>query len=119
MRMNISVPDDLAAQVRELKLPISTICQNALSEAVKLGADVDKDARLGALIAALVAEAATRRVELEGQMLVELITAIFTDQKIGLSAKQLETLWAVTPGHLREITWKTAASGFEHPEAGK
>jgi hypothetical protein len=30
MRMNISVPDDLAAAVRELDLPISAICQAAL-----------------------------------------------------------------------------------------
>jgi hypothetical protein len=35
MRMNISVPDELAAQVRELDLPISTICQHALREAAR------------------------------------------------------------------------------------
>ncbi len=36
MRMNISVPDDLATAVRELELPISAICQHALrSEVVK------------------------------------------------------------------------------------
>jgi hypothetical protein len=34
MRMNISVPDELAAQVRELELPISAICQNALRDEV-------------------------------------------------------------------------------------
>lgn len=34
MRMNISVPDDLAEQVRALDLPISGICQRALGEAV-------------------------------------------------------------------------------------
>ncbi len=38
MRMNISVPDDLGAAVRELKLPISAICRNALR------AEVDKPA---------------------------------------------------------------------------
>lgn len=34
MRMNISVPDQLAEQVRELELPISSICQNALRDEV-------------------------------------------------------------------------------------
>ena len=34
MRMNISVPDDLARQVRERKLPVSQICQEALRQAV-------------------------------------------------------------------------------------
>ncbi len=34
MRMNISVPDDLAHKTRELGLPISKICQAALAEAV-------------------------------------------------------------------------------------
>jgi hypothetical protein len=32
MRMNISVPDDLAQEVRERDLPISAICQQALRE---------------------------------------------------------------------------------------
>lgn len=32
MRMNISVPDELAEQVRERNLPISAICQRALRE---------------------------------------------------------------------------------------
>ena len=48
MRMNISVPDDLAEQVRALDLPISAICQRALSGAVRaaeqralLGDDLD------------------------------------------------------------------------------
>ena len=36
MRMNISVPDDLAEQVRARDLPISSICQDALREAVGL-----------------------------------------------------------------------------------
>jgi hypothetical protein len=35
MRMNISVPDELAAQVRDLELPISAICQNALRAEVE------------------------------------------------------------------------------------
>lgn len=35
MRMNISVPDDLAAEVRGLDLPISRICQGALQTAVE------------------------------------------------------------------------------------
>lgn len=35
MRMNISVPDDLAEQVRTLDLPISGICQKALGSAVE------------------------------------------------------------------------------------
>lgn len=35
MRMNISVPDDLAEQVRALDLPISSICQKALNTAVQ------------------------------------------------------------------------------------
>jgi hypothetical protein len=34
MRMNISVPDELADQVRALELPISAICQTALRNAV-------------------------------------------------------------------------------------
>ena len=34
MRMNISVPDTLAAEVRERKLPVSAICQRALSAEV-------------------------------------------------------------------------------------
>jgi post-segregation antitoxin (ccd killing protein) len=34
MRMNISVPDDLAQRTRELALPVSKICQAALAEAV-------------------------------------------------------------------------------------
>lgn len=34
MRMNISVPDDLAYKTRELGLPISKICQAALATAV-------------------------------------------------------------------------------------
>ena len=34
MRVNISVPDDLAAAVRELKLPVSAICQSALRQEV-------------------------------------------------------------------------------------
>jgi hypothetical protein len=36
MRMNISVPDDLAEQVRARDLPISSICQDALRKAVEL-----------------------------------------------------------------------------------
>ena len=34
MRMNISVPDDLAVQVRMQSLPVSAICQRALREEV-------------------------------------------------------------------------------------
>ena len=34
MRMNISVPDELAEEVREQNLPISAICQRALREEV-------------------------------------------------------------------------------------
>lgn len=34
MRMNISVPDELAEQVRALDLPISAVCQKALRNAV-------------------------------------------------------------------------------------
>lgn len=34
MRMNISVPDDLANKARELGLPFSKICQAALATAV-------------------------------------------------------------------------------------
>jgi post-segregation antitoxin (ccd killing protein) len=34
VRLNISVPDELAGRVRELKLPVSAICQRALAEAV-------------------------------------------------------------------------------------
>ncbi|HEY9370056.1 type II toxin-antitoxin system CcdA family antitoxin [Streptomyces sp.] len=33
MRMNISVPDDLAHKSRELALPVSKICQAALAAA--------------------------------------------------------------------------------------
>lgn len=33
--MNISVPDELAEQVRTLKIPISTVCQKALRDAVE------------------------------------------------------------------------------------
>lgn len=36
MRMNISVPDELAEQVRTRDLPISAICQDALREAVEM-----------------------------------------------------------------------------------
>jgi hypothetical protein len=36
MRMNISVPDQLAEQVRARDLPISAICQEALRKAVEL-----------------------------------------------------------------------------------
>lgn len=36
MRMNISVPDELAEQVRARDLPISSICQDALRKAVEL-----------------------------------------------------------------------------------
>lgn len=35
MRMNISVPDELADQVRTRNLPTSSICQDALREAVE------------------------------------------------------------------------------------
>lgn len=49
MRMNISVPDELAEQVRARDLPISAICQRALSAAVRddeqramLGGDLDE-----------------------------------------------------------------------------
>jgi hypothetical protein len=35
MRMNISVPDDLAEQVRARDLPISSICQDALRQALE------------------------------------------------------------------------------------
>lgn len=35
MRMNISVPDELAEQVRARDLPISAICQDALRRAVE------------------------------------------------------------------------------------
>jgi Post-segregation antitoxin CcdA len=35
MRMNISVPDGLAEQVRKLDLPISAVCQKALGAAVE------------------------------------------------------------------------------------
>lgn len=34
MRMNISVPDDLAHKSRELALPVSKICQAALAVAI-------------------------------------------------------------------------------------
>lgn len=36
MRMNISVPDELADQVRTRSLPTSSICQDALREAVEM-----------------------------------------------------------------------------------
>lgn len=36
MRMNISVPDELADQVRTRNLPTSSICQDALREAVEM-----------------------------------------------------------------------------------
>ena len=35
MRLNISVPDDLAAEVRRRKIPISATCQRALCEAIR------------------------------------------------------------------------------------
>lgn len=35
VRMNISVPDELAEQVRTLKIPISETCQRALRDAVE------------------------------------------------------------------------------------
>lgn len=35
MRMNISVPDELAEQVRKFDLPISAVCQKALGAAVE------------------------------------------------------------------------------------
>jgi hypothetical protein len=36
MRMNISVPDELAEQVRTLNIPISHVCQKALSAEVQV-----------------------------------------------------------------------------------
>jgi post-segregation antitoxin (ccd killing protein) len=57
MRMNISVPDDLAEAVRELHLPISAICQNALREAVEkfmadtaAGNDASQDEELARIV---------------------------------------------------------------------
>lgn len=44
MRMNISVPDDLAHKTRELALPISKICQAALAAAV---AEASQDGTYG------------------------------------------------------------------------
>jgi post-segregation antitoxin (ccd killing protein) len=44
MRMNISVPDALAEQVRTYDLPISAICQKALNTAVR---NVERRAALG------------------------------------------------------------------------
>lgn len=44
MRMNISVPDDLAEQTRAYALPVSKICQAALAAAV---ADAAKDGVYG------------------------------------------------------------------------
>ena len=35
MRMNISVPDELAAEVRAHSLPVSAICQRALRDALR------------------------------------------------------------------------------------
>lgn len=42
MRMNISVPDELAEQVRARELPISGICQDALRKAVELDEKKEK-----------------------------------------------------------------------------
>ena len=42
MRMNISVPDALAEQVRERNLPISAICQQALREELRHPEDITR-----------------------------------------------------------------------------
>lgn len=52
MRMNISVPDDLAEQARARKLPISAICQDALRLAI--GAEPGPGAHLSEVIATAV-----------------------------------------------------------------
>jgi len=57
MRMNISVPDDLAEAVRGLHLPVSAICQNALREevekfmAITAGNDASEDEEMARLVA--------------------------------------------------------------------
>ncbi|HEU5419460.1 MAG TPA: type II toxin-antitoxin system CcdA family antitoxin [Streptosporangiaceae bacterium] len=40
--MNISVPDDLAVAVRQMKLPVSKICQDALRQAVSQSAQASQ-----------------------------------------------------------------------------
>lgn len=50
MRMNISVPDILAEQVRERDLPISAICQRALREELER---LRSDAGFGRFVQAL------------------------------------------------------------------
>lgn len=46
VRLNISVPDELAAEVRERGLPVSRICQAALRRAVAEDEDPDPVALL-------------------------------------------------------------------------
>jgi hypothetical protein len=60
MRMNISVPDELAEQVRERDLPISAICQRALREAVSR-LDVGAEQRLFGMMQHLMRCYATRQ----------------------------------------------------------
>ena len=58
MRLNISVPDDLAQQARARNLPISSICQDALRVAVN--ADPSQRMGLAELIADVVREEARK-----------------------------------------------------------
>jgi hypothetical protein len=61
MRMNISVPDDLAEQVRKRDLPISAICQRALREEIsKL--DVGAGPRLYGMMQHLMMRSAHRQL---------------------------------------------------------
>lgn len=67
MRLNISVPDDLAEQVRDRDLPTSAICQTALRSAVEQAKKKEQfDSDLDAVVERLRAtqsEASTRHFQ--------------------------------------------------------
>lgn len=63
MRMNISVPDGLAEQVRARNLPISSICQDALRMAVDT--ERAQQARLPELIADVVRDEVRKALRAE------------------------------------------------------
>jgi Post-segregation antitoxin CcdA len=69
MRMNISVPDDLAAAVRELDLPISAVCQAALRAEVDNIVAVAKGASMRPITVETGEPAVTQRFT--GRWLVE------------------------------------------------
>jgi len=52
VKISIYLPDELAARVREAKLPVSTVCQGALSQALRdlaaIGPHIDHEVELPA-----------------------------------------------------------------------